>query len=123
QETIEDMDRDGDGFIQEDEYIADLYEGLPGAPEPPWVQLERSQFRTGRDRDGDGRLGPEEVGGWLRPPRSDWAAAEAEHLVLRADGDQDGQLSRGEIMGHWQLFVGSQATSYGEDLQRPHDEL
>ena len=36
---------------------------------------------------------------------------------------QDGRLSRAEILGNWQMFVGSQATNYGEDLERPHDEL
>ncbi|XP_075583451.1 LOW QUALITY PROTEIN: reticulocalbin-3-like, partial [Pelecanus crispus] len=194
-ETMEDMDKDGDGFIQEDEYIAPLTgapeplappmgapeppgpsdgcpwppapptgapeplappmgapgprppapptgapeppapltgtpspqrsctRGAPGAPEPEWVREERAQFGWARDRDGDGRLDAAEVGHWLQPPSPDWAGVEAAHLLHHSDSDKDGRLRRAEILGRWQLFVGSQATNYGQDLQRPHDEL
>ncbi|XP_039552592.1 reticulocalbin-3-like, partial [Passer montanus] len=88
QETIEDLDRDGDGFIQVDEYIADLFEGPPGSPEPPEIQREREQFLKIRDQDQDGRLGPPEVKLWLSPPSPDWAGVEAEHLIHHADLDQ-----------------------------------
>uniref|UniRef100_A0A8C9MVX7 EF-hand domain-containing protein n=1 Tax=Serinus canaria TaxID=9135 RepID=A0A8C9MVX7_SERCA len=123
QETIEDLDRDGDGFIQVDEYIADLFEGPPGSPEPPEIQREREQFLQLRDRDRDGRLGPPEVKLWLSPPSPDWAGVEAEHLIHHTDLDQDGALSREEILARWELFVGSRATDYGQDLHRGHDEL
>ncbi|XP_055567954.1 reticulocalbin-3-like [Falco cherrug] len=122
-ETMEDMDKDGDGFVQVDEYIAELYTGTPGTPEPQWVQEERVQFVQARDRDGDGRLDPSEVGHWLRPPSPDWAGVEAAHLLHHSDVDKDGQLTKAEILGNWQMFVGSQATNYGQDLERPHDEL
>ncbi|KFO80349.1 Reticulocalbin-3, partial [Cuculus canorus] len=123
QETLEDMDKDGDGFIQEDEYIAELYEGSPGAPEPPWVLEERTQFVGARDRDGDGRLNPEEVGYWLRPPTAGWALPMHPNLLHHANRSGDGLLSRAEVLASWELFVGSRATTYGEDLGRPHDEL
>ncbi|XP_030826323.1 reticulocalbin-3-like [Camarhynchus parvulus] len=123
QETIEDLDRDGDGFVQVDEYIADLFEGPPGSPEPPEIQREREQFLRVRDQDRDGRLGPPEVKLWLSPPSPDWAGVEAEHLIHHADQNQDGALSREEILGRWELFVGSRATDYGQDLHRGHDEL
>ncbi|XP_032942624.1 reticulocalbin-3-like [Catharus ustulatus] len=123
QETMEDLDRDGDGFVQVDEYIADLYQGSPGSPEPPEILREREQFLRQRDRDGDGRLGPAEVQLWLSPPSPDWAGVEAEHLIHHADLDKDGNLSREEILGRWELFVGSRATDYGQDLHRGHDEL
>ncbi|XP_064360594.1 reticulocalbin-3-like [Dromaius novaehollandiae] len=122
-ETLEDMDKDGDGYVQVDEYIGDMYAGEPGAPEPSWVQTEREQFGLFRDLDGDGRLDAAEIAHWLRPPAADPAQAEAQHLLHEADADQDGQLTKEEILGKWNLFVGSQATSYGEDLTRPHDEL
>ncbi|XP_071588645.1 LOW QUALITY PROTEIN: reticulocalbin-3-like [Heliangelus exortis] len=122
-ETLEDLDRDRDGFVQLEEYIAELYEGSPGTPEPEWVREERAQFRGGRDRDGDGRLDPSELEHWLRPPSSDWVGVEAAHLLHHSDQQQDGHLTKEEILGHWELFVGSQATNYGQDLERPHDEL
>ncbi|XP_058684309.1 reticulocalbin-3-like isoform X1 [Poecile atricapillus] len=123
QETIEDLDQNGDGLIQVDEYIADLQEGPPGSPEPPELRREREQFLRDRDRDGDGSLGPAEVQLWLSPPSSDWAGLEAQHLIHHTDRDQDGSLSREEILGRWELFVGSRATDYGQDLHRAHDEL
>ncbi|NXV98330.1 RCN3 protein, partial [Calonectris borealis] len=102
---------------------AELYTGAPGVPEPAWVGEERAQFGRARDRDGDGRLDPGEVGHWLRPPSPDWAGVEAAHLLHHSDRDKDGQLTKAEILGNWQMFVGSQATNYGQDLERPHDEL
>ncbi|NXW95835.1 RCN3 protein, partial [Alopecoenas beccarii] len=102
---------------------AELTGGSPDSPEPPWVGEEREQFRKGRDQDGDGQLNREEVATWVRPPSGDWAEVEAAHLIHHADGDKDGQLTRAEILAQWQLFVGSRATNYGEDLERPHDEL
>ena len=32
-------------------------------------------------------------------------------------------LTKEEILDNWNMFVGSQATNYGEDLTRHHDEL
>lgn len=32
-------------------------------------------------------------------------------------------LTKGEILDNWNMFVGSQATNYGEDLTKNHDEL
>lgn len=32
-------------------------------------------------------------------------------------------LTKQEILENWNMFVGSQATNYGEDLTRNHDEL
>lgn len=36
---------------------------------------------------------------------------------------QDQMLTKEEILENWNMFVGSQATNYGEDLTRNHDEL
>ncbi|NWI11959.1 RCN3 protein, partial [Crypturellus soui] len=102
---------------------ADLHTPEPGQPEPEWVRTEREQFSRYRDLDGDGRLDAAEVAHWLRPPAADPDELEAKHLVHEADSDKDGALSADEILSHWDLFVGSQATSYGHDLTRPHDEL
>lgn len=36
---------------------------------------------------------------------------------------QDEKLTKEEILENWNMFVGSQATNYGEDLTKNHDEL
>lgn len=36
---------------------------------------------------------------------------------------QDEKLTKEEILDNWNMFVGSQATNYGEDLTKNHDEL
>jgi len=36
---------------------------------------------------------------------------------------QDQKLTKDEVLDNWNMFVGSQATNYGEDLTRNHDEL
>lgn len=127
-ETIEDVDKDGDGLIDLEEYIADMYHpASPAETEPEWVETERQQFRRFRDADGDGRMGREEVRAWLRPVGYEHAQAEARHLLTEADGGdeglKDGKLSKEEVLAKWSVFLGSQATNYGDDLNRRHDEL
>lgn len=122
-ETLEDLDKNKDGYIQVEEYIADLYSAEPGEEEPAWVQTERDQFRDFRDLNKDGHLDGREVGHWVLPPAQDQPLVEANHLLHESDTDKDGRLSKAEILGNWNMFVGSQATNYGEDLTRHHDEL
>lgn len=122
-ETLEDLDKNRDGFVQVEEYIADLYSAEPGEEEPAWVQTERQQFRDFRDLNQDGKLDGSEVGHWVLPPAQDQPLVEANHLLHESDTDKDGRLSKAEILGNWNMFVGSQATNYGEDLTRHHDEL
>ena len=59
---------------------------------------------------------------WIIPPDFDHAEAEAKHLVAESDANNDGQLTKEEIMNKYDLFVGSQATDFGEALTR-HDEF
>lgn len=54
---------------------------------------------------------------------SDMADQEAEHLILSSDDDNDGRLSVDEIVAHHDIFVGSEATDYGERLNNLRDEL
>lgn len=63
-----------------------------------------------------------EVKDWIAPPEFDHAAAEARHLVFEADTDADEKLTKKEILEKYDLFVGSQATDFGEALAR-HDEF
>ncbi|KAL1483411.1 hypothetical protein MTO96_033218 [Rhipicephalus appendiculatus] len=104
EETMEDIDKDKDGKISLEEYIGDMYEGAAeGEVEPDWVQNEKEQFKNFRDKDKDG-------------------VSEARHLIHEADKDHDGKLTRDEIIDKYDVFVGSQATDYGEALTR-HDEF
>lgn len=49
---------------------------------------------------------------------------ETEHLISKADKDNDGRLSIDEIVSESDLFVGSEATNHGESLiDLSHDEL
>lgn len=121
-ETMEDIDKDHNGFISLEEYIGDMYRGSAGEEEPDWVKNEREQFENYRDKNKDGQMDPSEVKQWIIPPDFDHAEAEARHLINESDGDDDGQLTKDEIMAKYDLFVGSQATDFGEALNR-HDEF
>ncbi|KDR16997.1 calumenin [Zootermopsis nevadensis] len=121
-ETMEDIDKDKDGRISLNEYIADMYRGTEGEPEPDWVKNEREQFSQYRDKDGDGFMDKEEVKNWIIPPDFDHSEAEALHLIYESDVDADHKLSKEEILAKYDLFVGSQATDFGEALAR-HDEF
>ncbi|KAL5007837.1 hypothetical protein ScPMuIL_016643 [Solemya velum] len=90
--------------------------------EPEWVKSEREQFSTYRDRNKDGKMDNEEVKHWIIPPDYDHSQAEAKHLIFETDDDKDGKLTRDEILDKFELFVGSQATDFGEALTR-HDEF
>ncbi|CAG0879967.1 unnamed protein product [Darwinula stevensoni] len=122
-ETMEDIDKDKDGKISLEEYIGDMYHGAEGEQEPDWVQAERNQFGDIRDKNKDGFLDFEEVKQWIIPPDYDHAEAEAGHLIYETDEDKDRKLTKEEILEHYDIFVGSQATDFGEYLVRAHDEF
>ncbi|KAK9876619.1 hypothetical protein WA026_013997 [Henosepilachna vigintioctopunctata] len=122
QETMEEIDKDNDGKVSLIEYIGDMYRAGEDEEEPDWVKSEREQFNTYRDKDGDGFMDVEEVKNWILPPDFDHAEAEARHLIYEADSDADEQLTKEEIMDKYDLFVGSQATDFGDALAR-HDEF
>lgn len=122
-ETVEDIDKNGDGAVDLEEYISDMYRASDHPDqkgEPDWVQAEREMFKTHRDKNKDGKLDNDELKEWIMPTGFDHAEAEAKHLLDLADDNKDGQLSKEEILNHYDAFVGSQATDYGEQLQN-HD--
>ncbi|KAJ4922744.1 hypothetical protein JOQ06_004147 [Pogonophryne albipinna] len=122
QETMEDIDKNGDGFIDLKEYIGDMFTSEDGEDEPDWVASERQQFSEFRDKNGDGKMDQEETLDWILPSDYDHAEAEAKHLLHESDANQDGKLTRDEILSKFEVFVGSQVTDFGEALLR-HDEF
>ncbi|XP_011296835.1 calumenin [Fopius arisanus] len=121
EETLEDIDKDGDGKISLAEYIGDMYRGSD-EEEPEWVKNEKEQFTDYRDKDKDGFMDNEEVKNWIIPEDFDHAEAEARHLIYEADQNSDQKLTKEEILEKYDVFVGSQATDFGEALTR-HDEF
>ncbi|XP_026862714.1 reticulocalbin-1 isoform X2 [Electrophorus electricus] len=87
-ETLEDIDKNGDGFVDEDEYIEDMFAHEDGGPEPDWVKTERDQFSDFRDLNKDGKMDLEEIHHWILPQDYDHAQAEARHLVYESDIDK-----------------------------------
>ncbi|KAJ8399964.1 hypothetical protein AAFF_G00406940 [Aldrovandia affinis] len=122
-ETIEDIDKDGDGLINLQEYIGDMFTSENGESEPDWVQTEKQHFYEFRDVNKDGTLDAAEVTQWILPGEIDHADNEAKHLIHETDTDKDERLTKKEILENWNMFVGSQATNYGEDLTKRHEEL
>ncbi|MPC08092.1 Calumenin-A [Portunus trituberculatus] len=123
-ETMEDIDKDNDGKISLAEYIGDMYRGGHDdeSEEPSWVSSEREQFTEFRDKNQDGFMDEEEVRAWIIPSDYNHAEAEAKHLIYEADSDGNAELTKDEILEKYDVFVGSQATDFGEALVR-HDEF
>ncbi|KAM9392361.1 reticulocalbin-3 [Pholidichthys leucotaenia] len=123
QETMDDIDKNRNGKIEVEEYIGDMFTPENGESEPDWVQSERKQFSEFRDTNKDGYLDAGEVAHWILPREVDHADNEAKHLIHDTDTDKDEKVTKKEILANWNMFVGSQATNYGEDLTKKHDEL
>jgi len=123
-ETLEDIDKDHDGSISLDEYLGDLWpeEDRAKGEEPDWVKTERDQFTEFRDKNKDGKMDAEEVKDWILPPDYDHVSSEAKHLVTESDQNGDGKISKDEMVEKYDLFVGSQATDFGE-IFKNHEEL
>jgi len=124
EETMEDIDKDKDGKISLDEYIGDLWpeEERAKGEEPDWVKTEREQFEQYRDTNKDGFMDKAETGQWIMPDDFDHVSSEAKHLISESDVDNDGQVTKEEMVDKYDLYVGSQATDFGEALKK-HEEL
>lgn len=122
EESMKDLDRNKDGKISVEEYIADLIadEEDDRVNNPEYLDTERLAFLNHRDKDGDGHVDMEELKEWFQPNGVTPALAEAQHLIALSDSDKDGLLSAQEIVTSYRVFVGSQATNYGKML---HSEL
>lgn len=64
-ETMEDIDKDKNGYISLEEYIGDMYRGIKDEDEPDWVRNEREQFQNYRDKNKDGHMDTDEVDTFL----------------------------------------------------------
>ena len=129
-ELMEDMDSDKDGVVSLEEYLEDG--GWEGEVREGW----RKEFMENIDTDKDGVLDRREVQLWVVPTPGEFHQAEAAHLVAGADRcafencwktfsflrNGDAMLSFVEVQGAATLFLGSQATDFGERIAR-HSEL
>lgn len=86
EETLEDIDKNGDGQISLEEYISDMYApDASGDQVPDWVTREREQFANYRDKNGDGVMDKNEIREWIIPQDYDHSDAEAKHLIHESD--------------------------------------
>ncbi|XP_046441821.1 reticulocalbin-2-like isoform X2 [Daphnia pulex] len=118
-QTLEEKDVNKDGFIDFQEYIGDRDSDVE-------VAKQKEMFDTEFDTNGDGSLDSIEFKRWVAPSNEEIAAEEVDHLFASADDDHDGLLSFEEILEHHDVFVGSEATDYGDHLNNIHrfqDEL
>ncbi|TKR93654.1 hypothetical protein L596_008067 [Steinernema carpocapsae] len=118
--TLAEKDANKDGKIDLKEFLGDI----AGNADSEWYTVEKDRFKEDYDVDKDGFLDRTEVRQWLIPDLQETAAQEAHHLVSSADKDEDQKLSIQEIVDEHALFVGSEATNFGEHLTDPiHEEL
>ncbi|KAL3998523.1 EF-hand domain pair family protein [Acanthocheilonema viteae] len=118
--TMKEKDKNQDGKITLDEFLDDL----AGDQKSDWYTVEKNRFEQDYDKDRNGVLEGPEIASWLVMSLETTAAEEVEHLMSKADKDNDGRLSIDEIVSESDLFVGSEATNHGENLVNlSHDEL
>ncbi|KAK6728220.1 hypothetical protein RB195_005706 [Necator americanus] len=118
--TMKEKDLNKDGAIDLKEFLGEMAD----SSQSEWHKVESDRFMKEYDTDGDGVLRGEEVRRWLIPDVKTVAKQEASHLISGADKDKDGKLTISEILDAHQLFVGSEATGYGENLHKiSHTEL
>ncbi|KAM6905179.1 reticulocalbin-3 isoform 2-T2 [Xenentodon cancila] len=123
QETVEDIDKNGDGKININEYIGDMYTPEDGETEPEWVVTERKHFSDFRDTNKDGYMDTAEVAHWILPGEVDHADNEAKHLIHETDTNKDGRLSLSEVLDQMDYIKISTITDYGGMRVDEHDEL
>lgn len=121
-QTLNEKDTNQDGVIDFQEYIGDKGK----EQDREWLLTEKDKFDQDHDTDRNGILDRNEILAWVVPTNEDIAEDEVDHLFAAADDDADDQLSFLEILDHHDVFVGSEATDYGDhlhNLDRFEDEL
>lgn len=120
--TLNRRDKNRDGLVDLKEYLVDDHGNIPDSSSEHY-KVEKERFEQDYDSDKDGFLNRIEVMKWIIPDNQDMAEQEAEHLLISSDDDNDDKLSVDEIVRHHDLFVGSEATDFGEKLKHFKDEL
>jgi len=122
EQVLKARDKNGDGSIDFQEYLGNRGEGK----DKEWLLTEKDRFDSELDENGDNLLSKEEILAWIIPSNEDIATEEVNHLFAGADADHDDTLTFEEILNNHDLFVGSEATDYGDHLhnmERFDDEL
>ncbi|CAG2058959.1 unnamed protein product [Timema podura] len=123
EQTLAEKDLDQDGSISFQEYIGQR-EGRQHDKE--WLVTEKDKFDQELDKDSDGKLNSAEILSWVVPSNDEIAQEEVDHLFASSDDDHNNVLSLNEVLDHHDIFVGSEATDYGDHLHNIHgfeDEL
>lgn len=121
-QTLRDKDLNKDGRIDFKEFIGDQAKNH----DKQWLLSEKDKFDSDFDKDHDGFLNHNEILSWIVPSNDEVATEEVDHLFVASDEDHDDRLSYDEIIDKYDIFVGSEATDYGDHLQNIeefHDEL
>jgi reticulocalbin-2 len=121
-QTLRDKDLNKDGRIDFQEFVGDQAK----THDKQWLMTEKDKFDNDFDKDHDGYLNHNEILSWIVPSNEEVAAEEVDHLFAATDEDHDDRLSHNEIIDKYDIFVGSEATDYGDHLQNIeefHDEL
>lgn len=120
-QTLREKDTNNDGIINFTEYIGDR--GVQQDKE--WLVSEKDKFDNDLDLNRDGVIDLNEVHKWIIPDNDEIAIEEVDHLMATADENHDELLSYDEILDNQHVFVGSEATDYGNELLGEHfeDEL
>ncbi|KRT78629.1 HLH domain-containing protein [Oryctes borbonicus] len=121
-QTLRERDTDNDGAISFQEYIGERGKNR----DKQWIYVEKDKFDRELDLNKDGKLTGNEILSWMVPSNEEIADEEVQHLFVASDDDHDSLLSFEEILIHHDVFVGSEATDYGDHLHNIHqfqDEL
>ena len=140
-QVLKEKDTDKNGELSFQEYV-----GVRGKDkDKDWLVEEKDRFDNELDTNKDNVLTKEEIMAWIIPSNEDIAkeevrrytynwdfktnhfeSSQVDHLFAGADEDMNEFLTFEEVIKNHELFVGSEATDYGEHLTKLHkfeDEL
>jgi len=113
-ENLDIFDRDNDGKVSLEEYLATETQALS---ESSRKRIAKS-FKEELDKNQDGYIDQKEMRHWILPGvAEDPIQAEADHLMKLGDENEDEMLSVEEIVKRHGLFAGSRVTKYGDLLK------